>query len=72
MSIKYKPMRIPNVAYDNFLIKKRKMEYKIKDILGKDVRIPLTKVLIAISQNSVTIPDQDLLKLINKRKWRNL
>lgn len=65
---KYVPVRFPIEAYQNLQRKKEKMEEAVRQITGKQQKIPLTKVLIAISKKPLTIQDDVLLKLIRKKR----
>lgn len=67
---KYVAVRMPKEAYDNFVNKKRRMEGAVKKIIRKRVRIPLTKVFIAISENPITLPDDYVIKMVKVKKIR--
>ena len=68
MSNKYVNVRFPKEAYDNFKDKKNKMEEVVTQLIGKKLEIPMTKILIAVSKKPITIHDEQLLKLIKKKK----
>lgn len=65
---KYIAVRVPVEAYNNLNIKKKKMEQVVNQITRKQIRIPLTKVLIAVSENPIDLSDNYLLKLAKKKR----
>lgn len=62
----YKLVRMPLIAYINFLAKKKKMEVILKKLKGKRIPIPLTQVLILSSKQNLWVHDNALLS--RKRK----
>jgi len=67
----YVPFRMPKIAYDNLVNKKLKMENFVRMITKrKVVRIPLTKVIIAVSENPITLPEDYVLKLALKKRGK--
>lgn len=66
--VKYKSMRIPETAYNNFLIRKVNIENAIKELTGKHINIPLTKVITTVSSVPITISDDYLLDIARKKK----
>ena len=67
---KYKLVRVPIEAVEAFEVKKEKMEKTVKNYTGKAVKIPMTKVMIAIATNPVEIHENNLIKLSKKRVRR--
>jgi len=65
---KYIAVRFPKEAYENLQRKKKRMEEVVRQITGKQQTIPLTKVIIALSNKPLTIHDDSLLKLIRKKR----
>jgi hypothetical protein len=65
---KYVIYRVPVEADKGFRAKKEKMEKRIKAWTGKDVRIPMTKVLRAVALNPVDIGEEQVIKLVRKKK----
>lgn len=68
MSKKYKPVRMPREAYDNFMRKKTDMERAIKELTGKNVRIPLTNIFKAVSKKQIFFGDGQIVKLVKRRR----
>ena len=72
MTKTYIPVRFPKEAYENLQKKRKRMEEVVKQITGRNERIPLTKVLIAISKTPLTLHNEILLKLIRKKKVKRV
>lgn len=70
MAMKYKRVRIPMIAFENIKKKQKMMEVSLKEITGKSRRIPLTKVIIAISQKPVYLFDTELKSMSNRRLFK--
>lgn len=64
---KYKLVRIPIEAIKGFEIKKEKMEKNIKTWTGKVVKIPLTKVMIAVANNPTEIHENKIIKFVKRK-----
>ena len=64
---KYVPMRVPVDVYDEAVKVKGKLEKAGQEILGKPVRIPLTRVLRIKMKTPTTIPDYTLKKILKKK-----
>lgn len=64
---KYVAVRVPLVAYQNLLRKKARMEKVVRVITRKQVSIPLTKVLVAVTGSRIYFPDDYVLKLTKKK-----
>ena len=67
MTKKYKFMRVPMEAVKGFEIKKEKMEKRVLSWTGKQVKIPMTRILIAIANNPVEIEERKVIKLSKKK-----
>ena len=65
--MKYVQVRFPKEAYDNLLQKRQKIEEELRGMTRGKVRVPLTKVLIAITAKPVFL-DNDYLKSLIGRK----
>jgi len=67
--VRYIPVRFPEEAYFNLMEKQKKIESKVKTMYPPNTRIaiPRTKLLIAITANEVTIPDDYLRKMFGGR-----
>ena len=57
MTTKYKQVRMPLKAYQNLIIKKIKMESDYKKLTGKNKRIPMTRLIIKLSENPIYFYD---------------
>lgn len=69
--MKYKPLRVPIEAYDNLVNKKLKIEQTLFNLTKKNIKIPLTKILIAVAENPITLYDKYLLDLASGKKIKN-
>ncbi len=65
---KYKPVRFPLDAYNNFLEKQRKMEQTAQQLLGREIRIPMTKIIRMASKTPITLPDEMLVRMSRRKK----
>jgi len=65
---KYQFMRVPIEAVEGFKQKKKKMEQRIKAWTGKEVKLPMTRVLIAVANNPVEIHEGKVIKLVRRVK----
>ena len=65
MAKRYKFVRMPRDIYDQFVIKKVKMESDIQDITGKKISLTMPKVWRLVAKNPVEI---ELSKLIKSGK----
>jgi len=70
MTKKYVPIRFPKIAYENLIAKQKKMEDVAKEILGKPVSIPLTKILVSITKSPLILSDKAVIALVKKKKRR--
>jgi hypothetical protein len=68
MSKRYSPIRFPTEAYLNFQVKQKNMEQMVRQMTGKNVRIPMTQVIIAASEIPINVSDAYLNKFIKRRK----
>jgi len=64
---KYKAVRIPEDVYNDAVSSQRKLNATASTLLGKNVRIPLTRVFRIKMRTPTTIPDE-LLKKIARGK----
>ena len=64
---KYKLIRVPLEALKGFQVKKEKMEKNIKVWTGKVVKIPMTKVMIAVANSPSEIHENRIVKLVKRR-----
>lgn len=65
---KYIPIRMPREAYNNLLTKKLRMESIIKQITGKDMKVPFTRILKEMSSSPLNLQDEQVLRLGIKRR----
>lgn len=65
---KYVSVRMPKVAYDNFLSRKKKMESVVMKITNKQMKIPLTRVFEVSSRTPINLDDGELFAIARKRK----
>lgn len=65
---KYKAVRIPKDVYDEAVRVKAKLEATGRQILGRPVRIPLTRVFRIKMSTPTTIPDELIRRIIKKKK----
>jgi len=65
---KYIPVRMPILAYNNYVKRQEKMENVIKKITQKTTSVPLTKVFLISSEAPINLPDEYLLGITKKRK----
>lgn len=63
---KYKMVRVPVEAICGFENKRKKMERTVKSYTGKTVKIPLTKVMIAVANSPVEIHEQKVIRIAKK------
>ena len=68
MSKTYKPIRFPLEAYNNLLKKQINMEKVASEIMGKQIKIPFTKIITIMSRNNLVIDDKSLIALVKKKK----
>ena len=67
MAIKYKIVRMPLTAFNNFKLKQEKMKTVVAKITGKKLKVPLTKVFCIASENEIYIDDKNLIRRIRKK-----
>jgi hypothetical protein len=65
--MKYYKIKIPEYALNNLKQKQIKMQNTLKDITGKNKKIPMTKIITMISIKPLWIDDKELK---NMSKWR--
>ena len=70
MTKKYVPVRMPLEAYNNIMLKKRKMEGVIKELTRNDIKVPLTTVWTMVSKNPLQLPDEYLIKKVKRKRWK--
>lgn len=70
MAMKYKKVDVPVIVMDNLKKKQKEMERMFKEITGKKKRIPMTKVMIAVSQKPTWIDNDELMKLPKRRVFK--
>jgi hypothetical protein len=68
--MKYKKINLPVFAIENFKMKQKKMEQTIKEITGKSRKVPLTKVITAVSSKPLWLEDKELKNMTKWRKFR--
>ncbi len=68
---KYVNVRMPLDAYNNWVLKQKKMQLEIKDMTGKDRHIPLTNIFRMASKKPIYMEDRELTGL-SKRRWKKL
>lgn len=68
MAKKYVPVRMPLEAYNNVILKRKKMVDAVKQISNKKINIPLTTVWKMISENPMHLPDEYLIKKVKKKR----
>jgi len=57
MNKRYVQVRMPLKAHDNLVIKKNKMELDYQKLTGKRKKIPMTKLLIKMSESPIYFYD---------------
>ena len=70
MAKTYRSVRVSKEAYDNFLIKKSKMEREAKLKFKTPIQIPITNIITAVSKEPFFVYDNDFMKMEKKRKKR--
>lgn len=65
---KYIIYRVPIEADKGFREKQQKIERRIKAWTGKDVKVPMTKILKVVALNPSEIDEEQVIKLVKKRK----
>jgi len=65
---KYKAVRIPKDVYDEAVRVKAKLEATGRELLGKPVNIPLTRVFRIKMSVPTTIPDELVRRIVKKRR----
>jgi len=63
---KYKAVRMPIEAYNNYVKRQERMEKVIKKITKKQISIPLTKVFMISSETNINLPDDYLIHSVKK------
>jgi len=69
MSHKLVKVWMPEIALLNIKKKQTRMEQELKHLTGKKKNVPLTKIMIAISQRPIELEDHELKRLIKKRSF---
>ena len=67
---KYKMLRVPVEAVRGFKVKQAKMERNIKTWTGKVVKIPLTRVMVAVANSPSEIHEGKIIGFTKKRVRR--
>ena len=65
---KYIAVRMPIEAYKKIVIKKVKLEKVGTRLIGKPVKIPLTRVFKVMADNPIKLPDEIVRDLFKRRK----
>lgn len=65
---RYVHVRMPKVAYDNFLAKQQKMEGVLTKLTNRKMSIPMTRVFEVSSKMPITLNDDELFVIAKKRK----
>ena len=68
MAKKYVAVRMPIGAYNNFVLRKVKMEKIAKKITRRVIRIPLTKVFQVSSEAPINLHDESLIKIVRRAR----
>lgn len=66
--IRYKQMRVPADAYAKLMQKKMRIEDRLFSITRKKVPVKLTRLVTAISDQTIKIDDEYLVNAFYKRK----
>ena len=67
---KYVGVRMPQIAYDNFVARKQKMEAVLTKLTNKKMSVPLTKVFEVSSRTPINLDDDELFVITKKRRGR--
>jgi len=59
---------MPVEAHKNFKIKQMRMSQQFERMTGKKRIIPLTRIILESSRNSLFLRDEDVIKLGKRRK----
>ena len=70
MAMQYRKVNIPVVVMENLKKKQERMQQVLFEITGKNTRIPLTKVMIAVSQKPLWLEHGDLTKLTKNKVFK--
>lgn len=65
---KYIIYRVPIEADKGFKQKKALMEKNIKNWTGKDIRIPMTRVMTLLATNPAEIHEKQIIRVVRKKK----
>jgi hypothetical protein len=67
---KYIATRVPEDVYKKIFAKKIKLEQVGKELLGKEVKLPLTHVLRIIVNKQTFLTDDEMIRAIRWKKKR--
>lgn len=65
---RYQRFYLPMEAYNNFKIKQKKMNAELKNIFGKEKKVPLTRIILAASKKTLFFDDGELARISSRRK----
>lgn len=68
MTTKYKKYPIPFEAWKNFKLKQEKMSETLRRITGKNKTVPLSKIILVSSQNTLWLDDKEISGLSKRRR----
>ena len=68
--MRHKKVNVPEIVIENLRKKQRQMEKHYLQTFGVPKRIPLTKVMIAVSQKPLFLFDNELKKLPKRRLFK--
>jgi hypothetical protein len=68
--VKYIATRVPEDVYKKIFAKKIRLEKAGEELLGKPVKLPLTKVLRIIVDKQTYITDDEMIRMIRGKRRR--
>jgi hypothetical protein len=68
--VKYIATRVPEDVYKKIFAKKIRLERAGEELLGKPVKLPLTKVLRIIVDKQTYITDDEMIRMIRGKRRR--
>lgn len=69
----YKMVKLPTIAWNNYSNKKREIEKDLRNILGKNVKVPLSRVITAHSFQPIYLDNHQIKQMRKNKKfvgWR--
>lgn len=72
MVMKYKKFNMPIEAYNLLKGKKIRIDGEIKNLTGKDKKIPMTTLMTSILKKPIWFDDKEVIKLIKKSKGNKM